>query len=210
MLLIALSAHTIFYVSEMLLFFYNLSSRTVHCMCVCFFFFKQKTAYEMRISDWSSDVCSSDLRLARVRHDRPLAGDRRQFLRRRRDLLGVLDGLAHAHVDHDLLDPRRLHGVLVRELLYQGGADHLIVVLLQPGHGAHRSITSPERLANRTLRPSSRTLKPTRVGLPSCGSTWATLETSIVASFSTMPPAEVDDGRVWQIGRASCRERVCQ
>src|SRR3546814_7539575 len=29
-----------------------------------FFFFKQKTAYEMRISDWSSDVCSSDLSLA--------------------------------------------------------------------------------------------------------------------------------------------------
>src|SRR3546814_7452634 len=28
-----------------------------------FFFFKQKTAYEMRISDWSSDVCSSDLAL---------------------------------------------------------------------------------------------------------------------------------------------------
>src|SRR3546814_6073239 len=28
---------------------------------VCFFFFKQKTAYEMRISNWSSDVCSSDL-----------------------------------------------------------------------------------------------------------------------------------------------------
>src|SRR3546814_1105225 len=31
-----------------------------------FFFFKQKTAYEMRISDWSSDVCSSDLRLLPV------------------------------------------------------------------------------------------------------------------------------------------------
>src|SRR3546814_7101431 len=33
------------------------------CSCVVrfFFFFKQKTAYEMRISDWSSDVCSSDL-----------------------------------------------------------------------------------------------------------------------------------------------------
>src|SRR3546814_5951987 len=30
-------------------------------MFVCIFFFKQKTAYEMRISDWSSDVCSSDL-----------------------------------------------------------------------------------------------------------------------------------------------------
>src|SRR3546814_1331343 len=28
---------------------------------ICFFFFKQKTAYVLRISDWSSDVCSSDL-----------------------------------------------------------------------------------------------------------------------------------------------------
>src|SRR3546814_1846863 len=31
------------------------------CCFLFFFFFKQKTAYEMRISDWSSDVCSSDL-----------------------------------------------------------------------------------------------------------------------------------------------------
>src|SRR3546814_5541165 len=31
------------------------------CVLTYFFFFKQKTAYEMRISDWSSDVCSSDL-----------------------------------------------------------------------------------------------------------------------------------------------------
>src|SRR3546814_7548934 len=30
-------------------------------LCAYVFFFKQKTAYEMRISDWSSDVCSSDL-----------------------------------------------------------------------------------------------------------------------------------------------------
>src|SRR3546814_6136704 len=34
----------------------------LYSICVIFFFFfKQKTAYEMRISDWSSDVCSSDL-----------------------------------------------------------------------------------------------------------------------------------------------------
>src|SRR3546814_18319784 len=39
----------------------------------CFFFFKQKTAYEMRISDWSSDVCSSDL---------PRAGGQRPAQRR--------------------------------------------------------------------------------------------------------------------------------
>src|SRR3546814_19589291 len=37
-------------------------------MCVVFVFFKQKTAYEMRISDWSSDVCSSDL----IEHQRSL------------------------------------------------------------------------------------------------------------------------------------------
>src|SRR3546814_3167916 len=36
-------------------------------MCSVFFFFKQKTAYEMRISDWSSDVCSSDLALDQQR-----------------------------------------------------------------------------------------------------------------------------------------------
>src|SRR3546814_970448 len=38
-------------------------------MFVLVFFFKQKTAYEMRISDWSSDVCSSDLRHRRVAAD---------------------------------------------------------------------------------------------------------------------------------------------
>src|SRR3546814_3770830 len=37
---------------------------------VCVFFFKQKTAYEMRISDWSSDVCSSDLQRRMVGGDR--------------------------------------------------------------------------------------------------------------------------------------------
>src|SRR3546814_1265052 len=36
-------------------------------LMLVFFFFKQKTAYEMRISDWSSDVCSSDLSVLRVR-----------------------------------------------------------------------------------------------------------------------------------------------
>src|SRR3546814_4119811 len=45
-----------------------------------FFFFKQKTAYEMRISDWSSDVCSSDLnRRAKLRLD-VVADDRNACL----------------------------------------------------------------------------------------------------------------------------------
>src|SRR3546814_2185162 len=41
-----------------------------------FFVFKQKTAYEMRISDWSSDVCSSDLGLGRCLDRHRLAGTR--------------------------------------------------------------------------------------------------------------------------------------
>src|SRR3546814_12673160 len=47
-----------------------------------FYFFKQKTAYDMRISDWSSDVCSSDLR--RVESELHLQRDRGR--RRRRGL----------------------------------------------------------------------------------------------------------------------------
>src|SRR3546814_1605889 len=39
-----------------------------------FFFFKQKTAYEMRISDWSSDVCSSDLKATRAFLESPPEG----------------------------------------------------------------------------------------------------------------------------------------
>src|SRR3546814_5258180 len=44
-------------------------------MGLFFFFFKQKTAYEMRISDWSSDVCSSDLRDRRVEFVRHTTAD---------------------------------------------------------------------------------------------------------------------------------------
>src|SRR3546814_15129632 len=40
-----------------------------------FFFFKQKTAYEMRISDWSSDVCSSDLAAITVQATISVTGD---------------------------------------------------------------------------------------------------------------------------------------
>src|SRR3546814_1830192 len=42
---------------------------SLRCVYFIFFFFKQKTAYEMRISDWSSDVCSSDLRLRQIKEN---------------------------------------------------------------------------------------------------------------------------------------------
>src|SRR3546814_3558057 len=47
-----------------------------------FFFFRQKTAYEMRISDWSSDVCSSDLRSLSL-HARAQQGEARDAGKRR-------------------------------------------------------------------------------------------------------------------------------
>src|SRR3546814_3279031 len=71
----------------------------MYCYLICFFF-KQKTAYEMRISDWSSDVCSSDLlgRSPDVRREPALPG-----VGTGADHLGVEDGSArgvHApHVD---------------------------------------------------------------------------------------------------------------
>src|SRR3546814_5913035 len=71
------------------------------CSYVFIFFCKQKTAYEMRISDWSSDVCSSDLVRARTGRDLVHARDR-----------GVRDDRADGagderdRVRHALHDPR--------------------------------------------------------------------------------------------------------
>src|SRR3546814_6426295 len=72
---------------------------------MCVFFFKQKTAYEMRISDWSSDVCSSDLRVQR--RVQKLV-ERRRVDARNRLLLG--DQPLVRHVDRDL--ERGLGGAL--------------------------------------------------------------------------------------------------
>src|SRR3546814_7710279 len=57
------------YVSTWYVFYCVVMCDMLFVMCdllvlLWFFFFKQKTAYEMRISDWSSDVCSSDLYFA--------------------------------------------------------------------------------------------------------------------------------------------------
>src|SRR3546814_746144 len=63
-------------------------------MSVFFFFFKQKTAYEMRISDWSSDVCSSDLPFRRQRF-RSAGGEALETVERNRPAHVVA-----AHVDN--------------------------------------------------------------------------------------------------------------
>src|SRR3546814_14098668 len=74
------------------------------------FFFKQKTAYELRISDWSSDVCSSDLLALFLA--RPFAGLERRFskgirLRHRfgHRLAGVADRRHHHLVVNQILAP---------------------------------------------------------------------------------------------------------
>src|SRR3546814_8252128 len=58
-----------------------MSYRVSYSVYIVFFCFKQKTAYDMRISDWSSDVCSSDLaqRLQHVCVDEPCDDIVRQF-----------------------------------------------------------------------------------------------------------------------------------
>src|SRR3546814_7681138 len=77
--------------------------------CVFFFFFKQKTAYEMRISDWSSDVCSSDLLKIHVRISL--------------DCFCEAVGFAHdGELKHELLNG---HGkFLLREA--SNGSEHLV------------------------------------------------------------------------------------
>src|SRR3546814_1114094 len=63
-------------------------------LLVLFFFFKQKTAYEMRISDWSSDVCSSDLPENWVLSAELSRACNKRLFRQKRDqfLIGVVEG----------------------------------------------------------------------------------------------------------------------
>src|SRR3546814_1904735 len=94
--------------------------------CCYFFFFKQKTAYEMRISDWSSDVCSSDLAsgpgerldapdvepLKRLTHEAEILADRRlrgiqhlHKLSEREQAVGGVEQMV-SHDDHPLSPPQ--------------------------------------------------------------------------------------------------------
>src|SRR3546814_3786635 len=58
------------------------------CLHGDYFFFKQKTAYEMRISDWSSDVCSSDLGEARL--EEVEAAKRRELVEHHQQALSAI------------------------------------------------------------------------------------------------------------------------
>src|SRR3546814_12602387 len=116
-----------------------------------FFFFKQKTAYEMRISDWSSDVCSSDLH---SRSPRPLGPDRRE-----------------QDDEHLRIGPESLAGgINLRQYV---------------GRREFRDMgkTSEKLECREAVRP-------------------------IISASQRMD--QVDGENHQEIGRASCRERVCQ
>src|SRR3546814_4454185 len=85
-------------------------------LCIFCCFFKQKTAYEMRISDWSSDVCSSDLDMRHEVVDRQhglVAGRNRVGHRQGARRTGQTDVADHAaalaqNCDRRIVDDRRL------------------------------------------------------------------------------------------------------
>src|SRR3546814_7902582 len=95
--------------------------------CMGVFFFKQKTAYEMRISDWSSDVCSSDLRVD-VEAAVGLVEDREPgvddphlhhlvallLAARKADVHGTLEHV-HVHLEQPRLLARQLQEIAARQ-----------------------------------------------------------------------------------------------
>src|SRR3546814_15359798 len=95
---------------------------------VYFFFFKQKTAYEMRISDWSSDVCSSDLR--RQDHDR--GGDIAAGLHPRRGRLACDRGTHHPAARDHRVGVVRAYAFLAEPELRRALETHIVMHDLGP------------------------------------------------------------------------------
>src|SRR4051794_21996293 len=125
-------------------------------------------------------------RLARAAHAGLLPGDGGQLLGRGVEDLGVLLGVADAHVRRDLLQARGLHRARVPEALDELLADLFVVSLFQTGHGSQSSLLCDRRVT-RMRCPPSREI-PTRVGFLSLGSMSMTLEMWIGPSFSITPP----------------------
>src|SRR3546814_8820449 len=94
---------------------------------LCLFFFKQKTAYEMRISDWSSDVCSSDLIGLPRRDDR-------------REMIGAIAGkFIGEHHNIDLArSARDTRGAISRRNPVHRGALHACRAQVQIGRASCR------------------------------------------------------------------------
>src|SRR3546814_9363169 len=102
-------------------------------LCSIFFFFKQKTAYELRISDWSSDVCSSDLQEQRQRAGGAVHPG-----------FQLAPGGGPVGVDEPVAEAR-VEGVVAREPFARAGvAPEVDDVSGGGGHGGSGSGGSPE------------------------------------------------------------------
>src|SRR3546814_2968850 len=93
------------------------------CNVICVFFFKQKTAYEMRISDWSSDVCSSDLIQARMVARRVAAGE---------TIVGKKIGVTSKAIQDAIGVFEPDFGQLTSGMAYEDGATVDLDALIQP------------------------------------------------------------------------------
>src|SRR3546814_14973534 len=89
--------------------------------CNFLFFFKQKTAYEMRISDWSSDVCSSDLEHEAVADDADVLAAAEDLAQAAEELRAVARQLLHLAGQRDV------------EALAEVGDLHLLLLALRLG-----------------------------------------------------------------------------
>src|SRR3546814_7982826 len=148
------------------------------CCCFCFFFFKQKTAYEMRISDWSSDVCSSDL-VAQVQLDQAKA----QYAQALGEVQRLQAALKRAQLDLSYTDIKApIDGRIGRFAFSVGdyvtpSSDPLAVIVRQDPMYVTFPVSARELLAvRRTAEASGQDPRAVRVKLrlpdgPICGET---------------------------------------
>src|SRR5215216_90039 len=162
-------------------------------------------------------------RLAGAAHLRALPRDRRQLLDRAVERLGLRLGLADAHVQRDLLDPRHLHDRAEAKLVLELLTYLLEVALLQARNVArlfprcgrcHLSISWPQSARRQTrirVGPllTSRVMVPTRVGRLQTGQTIITFEIGIGPAFSITPPGWICGAPI-RLGFDIGRGRVCR
>src|SRR3546814_5562445 len=170
-----------------------------------FFFFKQKTAYEMRISDWSSDVCSSDLK-----------HDGRGLHHRGNTRAGGIGAWHFAMARSRATDDRRVreidqgHGLAARGTVARsprGAIRRYDRIWFLDPLDAHPFLARGRHVAGRRcicaeLRPGSRPLDPT-------GESGRQDPHALDADGSDRSQLPAIAGAT-QIGRPSCMERVGQ
>src|SRR3546814_3326472 len=155
----------------------------VFLVCIFVFFFKQKTAYEMRISDWSSDVCSSDL----ADLVRAVVQDFRDIVSRtQQDACTLLEALAQMREETE----QRLD--VVDSLLDWQQAGDLPDPPLDEAQVLHLFRIAREAVTNALRHGRARHIR-----------------VRVLAVAAHLLLDFTDDGP-GQIGRTSCRERVCQ